>query len=438
VETPGRHPVIVVGGGLSGLAAAVDLSEAGFPVTLLEQRPALGGRARSYTDSTTGDEVDNGQHLLIAGYQHTFGFLKRIGSGNMVDVQKNAVLPFHHPERGFVELKLPALPSPAHLGWGILRTPLLSMKDRGNLLIAGLALMRAKAEEEIDLTISQWLDKHRQSAEVRRCFWDPLTMAIMNENADRASAQLFLDALRQAFLGHSRNAALAFPRVGLSSLFAQPARAFIERQGGTVQCQADVRRISLTHGRAAEVLLKNGKALPCSALILAVPASHAIQLVPPGTVPYLEQIAQAAHSPIIGIHLWMNHQFMRQEVVGLIGRRIQWVFRRDRHLSLVISAAREFVGMTDEELTRVAIEDLRSVFGDMVEPPGHVVVIREKRATFSATPKNVQNRPGAATSVPNLFLAGDWTTTGLPATIEGAILSGQRAARLAADSLRLS
>jgi hydroxysqualene dehydroxylase len=438
VETRGRPPVIVVGGGLSGLAAAADLSEAGFPTKLLEQRLSLGGRARSYIDATTGDEIDNGQHLLIAGYQHTLGFLTRIGAGNLVEIQKNAVLPFHHPERGFVELKLPSLPSPAHLGWGILRTPLLSIRDRSTLLMAGLALMREKPENEIGLTIAQWLDRHGQPAEVRRCFWDPLTVAIMNETADRGSARLFLDALRQAFLGHSRNAALAFPRVGLSSLFAHPAKMYIERNGGTVQCQADVRGISLTNGLASEVILKNGKVLPCSALILAVPASHAIQLVPPGTVPHLEQMAHAGYSPIIGIHLWMNHRFMPGDVVGLIGRRIQWVFRRERHLSLVISAARDFVGLSDEELTRVAIDDLRTVFGNTVESPEHAVIIREKRATFSATPENARNRPGTATGVGNLFLAGDWTNTGLPATIEGAILSGLRAARLTADSLRLT
>jgi len=129
---------------------------------------------------------------------------------------------------------------------------------------------------------------------------------------------------------------------------------------------------------------------------------------------------------------WMDHQWMDREALGLIGRRIQWVFRRERHLSMVISAAYEFVGLGNEELTTIAVEDLRSVFGRDVQEPSHAVVIREKKATFAAVPGNEGKRPGPATGLANVFLGGDWTDTGLPATIEGAILSGQRAARLAA------
>jgi len=283
-----------------------------------------------------------------------------------------------------------------------------------------------------ELTIAQWLDRHHQSSGARESFWDPLAVAIMNETPERASADLFCHSLRQAFLKHPHDAALVFPRVGLSSLFAGPARAFIEQHNTTVQCGADVHHVSVAGGKAVGVVLKDGRAIPCAAAILAVPAPHVARLLPASTVPGLTQIAEAGVSPIIGIHLWMDTGFMDTQALGLIGRRIQWVFKRERHLSLVISAAREFVGKTNQELLALAQEDLYSVFGNLVGTPAHSVVIREKRATFSATPQNIQKRPGSDTAIPNLFLAGDWTDTGLPATIEGAILSGQKAAARAA------
>jgi hypothetical protein len=144
----------------------------------------------------------------------------------------------------------------------------------------------------------------------------------------------------------------------------------------------------------------------------------------------IEVMAPAAGSPIISIHLWFEHPFMDRDVLGLIGRRVHWIFRRERHLSATISAAYALVGLSNEELVNITVEDLRTVFGGAVGLPVHAVVLREKRATFSATPENEGRRPGPVTAVKNLLLAGDWTDTGLPATIEGAIQSGQTCARL--------
>ena len=428
-----HRPVVIVGGGLSGLAAAVDLVAAGVPVLLLEQRPAAGGRACSYTDPATGDTIDNGQHVLIAGYARTFAYLDRIGARHLTATQPRPVLPFHHPDRGFLEFRLPALPAPLHLFWGIMTTPLLRLPDRLRLLRAGGALRRSEAVSGD--TITRWLDDRHQSAEARRCFWEPLAVAIMNEQMDRAPASLFLRTLRTAFLDHWSSAALVFPRAGLSTVFVDPACAFIERHGGVVRCAADVVSLQTGGGAVTGVTLKGGERISCGAVILAVPPARTADLWPPD-IPLpvnIDVMAPAAASPIISIHLWFEQPFMDRDVLGLIGRRVHWIFRREHHLSATISAAYALVGLSNEELVNITVEDLRTVFGGAVGIPVHAVVLREKRATFSATPENVGRRPGPVTAANNLLLAGDWTDTGLPATIEGAIRSGQTCARLILD-----
>jgi zeta-carotene desaturase len=438
-----HRPVVIVGGGLSGLSAAVDLAAAGVPVLLLEQKFAAGGRACSYTDPTTGDTIDNGQHLLIAGYERTFAYLDRIGARHLTTTQPRPVLPFHHPDRGFVEFRLPPLPAPLNLLWGIATTPLLNVPDRIRLMRAGVALRLCRPASGD--TITRWLDAQHQSAEARRCFWEPLAVAIMNEQMDHAPASLFIRTLRTAFLDHWSRSALVFPQAGLSAVFVDPACAFIERHGGAVRCAAGVISLQTDGALVRSVTLKGGEQIPCSAVILAVPPACVVNLWPAGIplprsinmmdragtpLPRNINMMNRAVSPIISIHLWFERPFMDQDVLGLIGRRVHWIFRKQRHISATISAAYTLVGLSKEELVNIAVEDLRTVFGGAVGVPVHTVVIREKRATFSATPENEGSRPGPVTAAKNLLIAGDWTDTGLPATIEGAVQSGQTCARL--------
>ena len=439
------NPVVIVGGGLSGLAAAVHLSSRRIPVLLLEQRKFLGGRAYSFVDESTGTVIDNGQHVLIAGYRRTMEFLGTIGTRDRLFVQGAPEFLFHHPDRGFCSFRLPLLPSPLHLLGGIITTDLFSFADKLRMLRAGGALRSFRWEAAGDMTVGDWLDSLGQSAETKRSFWEPLAVAIMNESIGAASAVVFVRALREAFLSGRRGAALAIPKVGLSDLYVEPARAFIERQGGVLRCGADVSGSVVEGENVAAVRLKEGETLPCSALILAVPSYRAPSLLPEALreTGCMASAASIPLSPIVSVHLWFDEDVMPQEILGVIGRRIQWVFNRRKigpeigsgdengrkgHLSAVISAAHAFVDMGNDELTRIALEDLRSIFGPSAGHATHAVVIREKRGTFSCTPEVERIRPGCGTPVPNLFIAGDWTDTGYPATIEGAIMSGERCA----------
>ena len=414
------NPVVIVGGGLSGLAAAVYLSSRRIPVLLLEQRRFLGGRAYSFVDESTGTVIDNGQHVLIAGYTRTMEFLGTIGTRGRLAVQSAPELVFHHPERGFCSFRLPLLPSPLHLISGIITTDLFSAADKLRMLRAGAALRSFRREAVGGMTIDAWLDSLGQSAETKRSFWEPLAVAVMNERIGVASALVFIRALRTAFLSGRR-----------------------ERLGGVIRCGADVAGSVGDGENVAGVRLKEGETIPCSALILAVPSYRAPALLPAvlRETGYMAPAASIPLSPIVSVHLWFEKEVMPQEILGVIGRRIQWVFNRRKishekgheqgrggHLSAVISAAHAMVDMGNDELIRIVLEDLESIYGANAGHTTRALVIREKRGTFSCTPEVEQIRPGCGTPVPNLFIAGDWTDTGYPATIEGAIMSGERSA----------
>lgn len=435
-------PVIIVGGGLSGLAAAVKLAPS-CPVLLLEQKPRLGGRAYSFIDATTGDVIDNGQHVLLAGYDRTMDFLKRIGTKHLLHVQDWPTLYLHHPTRGFCTFRLPKLPSPLHLVFGILATNLFSFPDKMRLIRAGNS-MRFPPGNLSNCTIDEWLNLVGQSEETKRSFWEPLANSIMNEHIATASAKVFVEALRHAFLSGWKNSSLALPRGGLSELYVDDALRLIERSGGIVRLNADVVQIMIEDENATGIRLKDGTVIESASVILAIPHYRLAELLPAsvfssGTIN--QEFISTPSAPIVSIHLWFEKSFMPHEFVGLIDRRVQWIFNKKKinddgccHLSCVISAAYDTVEMTNEELIKLAIEDLQTLYSPVPSLPVHAVVIREKRATFSCTPASERIRPNHQTSVTNLFLAGDWTNTGLPATIEGAIISGERCADLAMSS----
>ena len=228
-------PVVIVGGGVAGLAAAIRLCEARVPCVVLEQRARGGGRTTSFRDAASGETIDNGQHLLIAGYARTMAYLDTIGARPLVSVQETPSLLFHHPARGFLPLVLPPLPSPLHLVAGVLASPLLPLRDRLSFLGAGLDLWRLDPEVDDELaamTVEEWLESVGESAEARNAFWRPLAVAVMNEHPATAAAVPFVHAVRETFLRRRGNAAAVLPRVGLSELFVHPAVRYLHGRGG--------------------------------------------------------------------------------------------------------------------------------------------------------------------------------------------------------------
>lgn len=442
--------VIVIGGGLSGLSAAIDLTSQGISALVLEQRHHLGGRTYSFVDDVTGDEVDNGQHLMMGCYTETRWLLRTIGSENLAYLQPNLHIEFLHPQRGSASLRCPPVPSPLHLLAGLMNLKTLSLSDRIKLLKVGLEIRKSPSEVEpaiASLTVHQWLDTLGQSAMNKKYLWDIIAIGSLNDDPRNVSALLFYRVLRAAFLGKRENASLLIPRVGLTRLFVQPSVEYIRSRGGEVLSDSGVEEVLFDGPRARAVRCAGGTKHEAKAFVSAAPW-YTISPLFSSVVNNASWTAasQFQASPIITINVWLDRTVMDAEFFALLDSRIQWVFNKSKiygstdgsrqYLSIVISGAAPLIGMSSEELVEVALDDLRRFFPQLRSARlVHSLVIKEKRATFSPHPGIEAQRPTSETSVPNLFLAGDWTRTGYPATIEGAVLSGRRAAQKAKEYL---
>jgi squalene-associated FAD-dependent desaturase len=433
--------VLVIGGGLAGLAAAVELAQAGAEVTLIEARPHLGGRAFSFADRTTGDLVDNGQHLMMGCYHHTFRFLKLIGSFDLLKFQPALHLTFLEAGGEPLTLHCPPAPWPWGLLLGLGRMPGLSPGDRLRMLAVGRDLLSSSPQGRAGLTVAAWLSARGQTARTRRVFWDPLTLATLNESPTVAGAEYLATVLRRAFLAGPDASRLVIPGVGLSQLYTQQARAFIEVRGGQVRLRKVATGLQIGAGKVSGVRLRGGELLRAGAVVSAIPYDALARLLPPGSGE-LASLADSRKrfrpSPIISIHLWLDRAVTGLEFAGLLGTKVQWLFNKrliwqDKgdYLSLVISAAGELLELRREELVEMALGELRELLPEARQATlRHALVVKERAATFSPAVGCEAYRPGPATPLENFFLAGDWTATGLPATIEGAVQSGQVCADL--------
>lgn len=433
--------VVVIGGGLSGLSASVKLANAGASVFLFEQNPNLGGRTYSFIDRTTGDVVDNGQHLLISAYKNTIEYLKLIGTYSYLNRQKNLKLNFYHPENGFSTFKIPSLPKPFHLLFAILKYSGLSFSDRTKLIKAGIALQRLNKDSEKDLStksVEEWLQSLEQPESLRHLFWYPLVYSIMNELPTNASALVFARAVKKAFLFNENDSNLIIPNVGQTELYVKGAEKIIAGKNGRVFRNNHVKRILMTKNQV--IGIETGQIVKSKYVISCVPHFRLSEILPEEIKnKYTRSLEIFRSSPIISINLWFDKEVMETDLIGLVDRNLQWVFNRRRllgeqsksgsYITSVISAAGKYINMSKQELVNLAMNDLRDVFPKINNANLiHSVVIKERSATFSATNDVERVRPNCTTEVENFFLAGDWTNTGLPATIEGAVQSGFDAA----------
>lgn len=445
--------VIVIGGGFAGLSAACALAEAGARVTLLESRPSLGGRATAFRDPLTGERVDNGQHVLVGAYHETFRFLARIGAADHVRIQPALAIDVIERSGRASRLVCPPLPSPLHLAAGVFEWDALRWRDRWSVLRLREPLAHARARlrgrtnrlaASPGETVRQWLERNGQTPRLVQLLWQPLAVAALNQPIDEAAAEPFTRVLALMLGADPRDAAVALPLKPLDELYVLPARAFLEARRAAIRTQAQARvvieRETVSHVEAAGERLRAG-AVVCAAPWYAWPEIFTLSSEPRALTPVLEAASRTPASPIVTVNLWFDRVVLDLPFVGLPGRVNQWVFdkrevfgERASHLSTVSSGAASVVTQSNQELVDLALAEIRDAIPAAAEAQvRHATVIRERRATFSLAP-GMPPRPGTLTAVQGLFLAGDWIDTGLPATIEGAVISGHRAAKAVQDA----
>jgi squalene-associated FAD-dependent desaturase len=407
--------VHVVGAGLAGLAAAVRLADAGRSVLLHEAARYAGGRCRSYFDAELGCRIDNGNHLLLAGNSAALDYLGRIGALGTLKGPSEAVFSFIEPA---TKQRWSVRPNDGVLPWWILASKRRVPGTHALDYVAASRLRRASAT----MTVAAVLD--REQCLFRR-LWEPLAVAALNTSAEQASATLFWKILRDT-LGRGGAACRPLhPRIGLSETFVEPALARLHARGAEIRFNARLKALRFAANRVSELVFDSGSASlgGGDCVILTVPATTSARLIPALTVP-------DSYSPIVNAHFRCNSPEEAPLFVGVVGGAAEWIFRKSGVLSVTVSAADRMVDRPASELRDLFWHDVALAYGLPLDPVPPTRIVKERRATFLASPEQLRRRPGQKTAWRNLLLAGDYVDTGLPATIEGAIRSGFAAARL--------
>lgn len=438
--------VIVIGAGVAGLAAATALAEGGARVLVVEARGILGGRASALRDAATGELVDNGQHVILGCYHETFRFLRRVGADGAVCVQARLEVPTVDQGGTRSVLRCPGLPAPLHLLAGLMRWTALGWRDRASAIRMTPALVRARrwaargrggGPVRGGETVAAWLERYGQSPRLRELLWEPLAVAALNQDVRSAAAAPFARVVGAVFGGRASEAAIGIPAVPLSELFGATAERYLAARGGLVRRHAPARLVLA--GRMVAGIEVRGERIRAGAVVAAVPWHAWRTLVTDEEAGPLSALRAAAlarrPSPIVTVNLWLDRRVLDVPFLSLPGRRFQFVFDRSRpdrpgpaHLSLVASGAEDVLRRPSDSLVAAALDELKAAVPEArAAALVRGTVVREPRATFSLAPGEPP-RPGTRTPVAGLWLAGDWTDTGLPATIESAALSGHRAA----------
>lgn len=434
--------VVIVGGGLAGLAAAAALVGRGLQITLLESRPRLGGRAGSFTDPATGELVDNCQHVSMACCTNLADFCGRVGTRDLFRRVPGVV--FLSPEGRVSTLKAGPLPAPFHLAGSFLRANYLTFAEKMRVAY-GLARLRFDRTGREDEPFADWLLRHGQTPRTVDRYWGTVLISALNERLEQMdlghARKVFLDG----FLRNKEGFAMELPLVPLGELYGTRLETWLREKGVEVRLTTGVRSVDVDdEGAVSGLSLRNGERIDADFVLLAVPFDRVRSFFAADALaqlPSLEGVEEMRSSPITGVHLWFDREVCPLEHAVTVGRTVQWVFNHTKiqgreapegggqYLQLVISAAYDLVSMTKEQILSLAMADLAALWPAACEAKLlRWWVVTEHGATFAVRPGVDAIRPRQRTPIEGLFLSGDWTSTGWPATMEGAVRAGYLAA----------
>jgi len=455
MTVPSQPTVAVAGGGLAGLAAACALSDAGFRVTLFEKRPFLGGRASSYEHPGTGEVVDNCQHVLFRLCTNLVEFYERVGVAEQIRWfdQMN----FIEPGGRISVMKSSFLPAPLHTAPSFFRFSFLSLADKLTVTRA-LAPITLAEQHDDGRSFQEWLDEHRQTKTAVARFWRPILVSALSEELDRisisAAAQVVRESMKSPAARH-----MGVPIIPLTDLY-NAAGDYVRARGGELRLRTSLLYLTPSDSR---VTIRTGTRVDSKECQTADTFDYFISALPfdildrilidtPGSMGLREKISYFENSPITGIHLWFDRQISDLDHAVLLDRTIQWMFHKSRlqpmrrqessenaggqaqaeigsYIELVVSSSKTLIDKTRAEIVELALSEVREFFpGARAANLVKSTVIKEVNATYSPRPGIDAHRPGAVTDWPRVFLAGDWTATGWPATMESAVCSGYLAA----------
>ncbi len=440
-----------MGGGLAGLSSALALADAGLRIQLLEKRPYLGGRATSYR-LPDGSHVDNCQHVTMGCCTNLADFYKRTGADGKIKHYDKFYFADVNGQRSV--MKPCALPPPFHLAPSFLRFGALGWKDKKGiaLLLVEMARRGGSMPDAEGVSMMEWLRRHGQTEAAISRFWATVLVSALDEDLERTDARYGVEVFWKGFLANRTGFILGIPSVPLADLY-DGCRKNIEERGGEVRCRARVKEIIMTEGKFAGVIMEDGERILADAAICAVPQDALGGLLPPGLVEShaeLKNLENLQTSPITGIHLWLDRNVMDEPFLTVLDKTVQWVFNKTllsssanvtdpagavQHLQVVVSASRALVEQSRQDILDLCIRELASILPEIRS--AKLVkgsVIKEIDAAFSPAPGVDRWRIGPESPIAGLWLAGDWTRTGWPATMEGAVRSGYRAAESLLES----
>jgi squalene-associated FAD-dependent desaturase len=433
-----NRKIIIIGAGAAGITAALHLVKNNCHVILIEAKEKPGGRLNSLTDAKTGDVIDNGQHLLMGAYHNFLEVLKNLKTDNLLFIQNRLYIPFY----GFNFYDELSSKLPGKIGFisAFLKLKHISVKSKLNLMFL-LFKIQYNLISFDTLTCELFLKNNNQNNEIISFFWEPLVLATLNCGIKKAPASLLVTVLKKAFLTESNNSKMILSKVGLSKLVSPIMKYLIENNSEYLG-NTKVKSLIINDCICKGVILNDGTEIHSDYIISTVQPNVLLKFIPESYTDYKTKLSLYQYSPIISVYLWFDNNIFDFKFAGIINSKLHWIFNKRKinensnkeypgFITLVISAANEFINLNSNEIKDICINELSEVFPDFKKIKLlHFRVIKEKMATFEVNPVIEIIRLSNITPIKNLFVAGDWTNTKLPATIEGASVSGKTAAAL--------